>query len=90
MRPYLKNPITQKDWDSVSRSESTCLAKMRTSVQNNSKKYKQYKTKQENQKERRKNTLIGEEDRHQEDQGGKPIQGNSLHNSISKVPTKTT
>jgi hypothetical protein len=34
--------------------------------------------------------LIVQESKHQEDQGWKAIQGNSLPNSISKIPEKTT
>jgi hypothetical protein len=87
MRPYLKNPITETDWNSVSRSESTCLASMWTRVQNN---YKKSKQNNKRRKKNKKTTLIGQEGRHQEDQGGKPIQGNSLHNSISKITAKNT
>jgi hypothetical protein len=45
-----------------------------------------------NKKTRPKKTshLIVQESKHQEDQGWKAIQGNSLPNSISKIPEKTT
>jgi hypothetical protein len=44
MRPYLKNPITEKGWDSVSRSESKHEGpEFKTTTKNSN------KTKQENQ-----------------------------------------
>jgi hypothetical protein len=88
MRTYLKNPITEMDWDSVSRSENICLASVRTWVQNNYKKSKQNKVRKPEKK--KKNHFNWTRRQTSGGSGWEPIQRNSLHNSISKVPTKTT